>query len=259
MRIQQSVCIPMMKPADVPLESFMEKTTGIGYKAVELWEREDSFSEFLALARKYHLAVSCMTGHASLNAGLNDPAQHERITLELRQSIDIAAESGIPNLICFSGPRRIGLTEEQGIEITARGLARSAAYAEQKGVTLVLELLNSRYDHPAYQCDHATWGLAVVQKVASPSVKLLYDIYHMQIMDGDIVRGISGAIDWIGHFHTGGVPGRNDIDPTNELNYARVCQAIAASSYRGYVAHEYRPLGDVYQSLQTAFTICDQA
>ncbi len=199
-----------------------------------------------------------MTGHASLNSGVNDPAQHERIALELRQSIDIAAENGIPNLICFSGPRRPGLSEAEGIEISARGLAQSAPYAEQKGITLVLELLNSRYDHPGYQCDHAAWGVEVVRKVGSPNVKLLYDIYHMQIMDGDIVRGIVGNIDWIGHFHTGGVPGRNDIDASNELNYARVCQAIAGTTYQGYLAHEYRPSGDVYQSLQTAFKICDQ-
>jgi hydroxypyruvate isomerase len=248
----------MVKPAAMPLEPFVEQVAAIGYQAIELWFREADFDQFLALARKYHLAVSCMTGHASLHSGLNDPAQHERIAKELCESIDIAAEQGIPSIICFSGPRRPGLTEAEGIEITARGLEQSAKYAEKKGITLVLELLNSRYDHPGYQCDHLDWGLAAVQKVASPKVKLLYDIYHMQIMDGDIVRAVTGSIDWIGHFHTAGVPGRHDVDASNELNYARICQAIASTPYQGYVAHEYMPNGEVFESLKTTYRICDQ-
>ena len=259
MRIRQSICIPMVKPASYPLEPFIEQVAAIGYQAVEIWGRDASFPDLLALAAKYHLAVSCMVGHASLPVGLNDPAQHERIERELRESIDVAAGSGVPNLICFSGLRRPGLSEEQGIENTAAGFARIAGYAEQKGVTLVLELLNTRYDHPGYQCDHVTWGAAVCRKLASPRVKLLYDIYHMQIMDGDIVRGIEGHIDLIGHFHTAGVPGRQDIDASNELNYARVCQAIAGTAYSGFIAHEYRPAGDLFTSLRTTYAICNQA
>src|SRR5512135_1737706 len=130
MRIQQSVCIPMMKPVDIPLEPFFERMTAIGFKAVEMWGRDETFPQFLALAQKYHLAVSCMMGHASLDSGLNDLEQHGRILEELRQSIDVAAESAIPNLICFSGPRRPGLSEEQGLQNTVLGFSKIAPLAE---------------------------------------------------------------------------------------------------------------------------------
>jgi hydroxypyruvate isomerase len=259
MRIQQSVCIPMIKPQDAPLEPFIAEVAAMGYTAVEIWGRDETFPEMLRLARKYNLAVPVMVGHASIDSGLNDPDQHARIEQELRQSIDIAADTGVKALICFSGTRRAGLSEEQGLLNTVAGFKRIAPYAEQKNVTLVLELLNSKYDHPAYQADHAAWGVAVCQQVASPRVKLLYDIYHMQIMDGDIVRSVTGAIEHIGHFHTGGVPGRADIDATQEINYAVVCQAIARTDYSGYLAHEYMPAGDVYASLRTAFQICNQS
>jgi hydroxypyruvate isomerase len=259
MRIQQSVCIPMIKPQEIALEPFVAQVAEMGYKAIEIWGPDDTFAEVLRLAHRYNLAIPVMVGHAGIDSGLNDLTQHARIVAELRQSIDIAADSGIKALICFSGTRRPGLSEEVGILNTVVGFKQIAPYAEQKGVTLVLELLNSRYDHPAYQADHAAWGVSVCQQVASPRVKLLYDIYHMQIMDGDIVRSVTGAIDLIGHFHTGGVPGRADIDSTQELNYAAVCQAIARTGYSGYLAHEYRPAGDVYASLRTAFKICDQS
>jgi hydroxypyruvate isomerase len=248
----------MVKPSDVPLEPFIEQVAQIGFPAIELWARDASFPEFAVLAHKYHLAISCMTGHDSLPVGLNDPSQHERIERELRASIDVAAGEGIPNLICFSGNRRPGLSDEEGIAFTAQGFERIAPYAEQKSITLVLELLNSRLDHPGYQCDHSAWGLAVCQRVNSPRVRLLFDIYHMQIMEGDLVQTISDHIDWIGHFHTAGVPGRRDIDGTQEINYARVAQAISQSTYQGYVAHEYRPLGDLYASMRTTFAICNQ-
>ena len=247
MRIKQSVCIPMMKPADTPLEPFIARVAEIGFAAVEIWARDESLPGLMALARRYNLAVSCMIGHASLEVGMNDPDQHARILAELRDSLDVAAGSGIPNLICFSGTRRAGLSDEQGSAHTAACLERIAPYAEQKGVTLVLELLNSRYDHPGYQCDHAAWGEATTRRVNSPRVRLLYDIYHMQIMDGDIVRSIEACLDQIGHFHTGGVPGRNDIDSTNELNYTRICQAIAATPLQRLPGARVPPAGGCHR------------
>jgi hydroxypyruvate isomerase len=133
-----------------------------------------------------------------------------------------------------------------------------APYAEQKGVNLNLELLNSKVDHPGYQCDHTAWGVAVCERVNSPRVKLLYDIYHMQIMEGDVIRTIRDNIKWIGHFHTAGNPGRNDLNDTQELNYAGICRAIAATGYGLYVGHEFRPKGDPIAALHETFAICNQ-
>jgi hydroxypyruvate isomerase len=258
MRIQQSVCYPMIKPAEIPLDVFVGRVAAMGYRAIELWTRDASFDEVVKLARRHGLAIATMSGHDSLAVGLNDPSQHGRIEVELRESIDLAAEAGIPGVICFSGNRREGVSDEEAIAITAEGLRRVAPYAEAKGVNLNLELLNSKVDHPGYQCDHSAWGLAVCEQVDSPRVKLLFDIYHMQIMEGDIIRTIRDNIRWIGHFHTAGVPGRRDFDDTQELNYAGICRAIAESGYNYYVGHEFKPKGDVYEALARAFEICDQ-
>jgi hydroxypyruvate isomerase len=248
----------MMKPQDALLEPFVAAVAEMGYPAIELWGRGDDFLDVVAVARKYGLVIASMVGHSSLGVGLNDAAQHARIEAELRDSIDIAACYGIPGLICFSGNRRPGVSAEESIAITATGLRRIAPYAEAQGVNLNLELLNSKIDHAGYECDHSAWGIAVCQQVASPNVKLLYDIYHMQIMEGDVIRTIKENIRWIGHFHTAGVPGRRDIDDTQELNYGAICRAIADSGYNLYVGHEFRPAGDVAESLRAAFRICDQ-
>jgi hydroxypyruvate isomerase len=132
------------------------------------------------------------------------------------------------------------------------------SYAEEKGINLNIELLNSKVDHDGYQADHAAWGVEVCRRMGSPRVKLLYDIYHMQIMEGDLIRTISENIEWIGHFHTAGNPGRKDLDEDQELNYAAICRAIAASGYQGFVAHEFSPKGDRIEGLRAAFGICDQ-
>ncbi|MGC9347571.1 MAG: hydroxypyruvate isomerase family protein [Anaerolineae bacterium] len=258
MLIKQSVCYPMLKPADIPLADFVAKVADMGFAAIELWARDDDFDRVVALADRYDLTIATMSGHDSLAVGLNDPAQHERIEAELRASIDVAADAGIPGVICFSGNRRDGVSEEEAIAITAEGLSRVAPYAEAKGVNLNMELLNSKVDHAGYQCDHSAWGLAVCKQVNSPNVKLLYDIYHMQIMEGNVIQTIRENIDWIGHFHTAGVPGRRDLDDTQELNYAGICRAIAESGYNLYVGHEFKPKGEVYQALKQAFETCYQ-
>ena len=228
----------------------------MGYVAIELWERGPDFAEVVALAKKHGLAIATMSGHGSL-PGLNDASQHDRIEAELRESIDIAAEVGIPGVICFSGNRRAGISEDASIATTAAGFRRIAPYAEKKGVNLNLELLNSKVDHPGYECDHSAWGIAVCEQVNSPNVKLLFDIYHMQIMEGNIISTIRDNIQWIGHFHTAGVPGRRDFDDTQESNYAGICHAIAESGYNYYVGHEFKPKGNVYEALRKAFAICD--
>lgn len=257
MKIKQSVCLPMMIPADFPLSGTLKAIKALKYSAVEIWKRGDNFPELVALAQKYELAIATMVGHDSIASGFNDPTQHERIEAELSVSIDLAARCRIPGLICFSGNRREGQSEEEAIAATVQGLRRIAPYAERKRVNLNLELLNSKIDHAGYQADHTAWGVAVCEQVNSPQVKLLYDIYHMQIMEGDIIRTIQKSIQWIGHFHTAGIPGRFDIDDTQELNYSAVCRAIAATPYNLFMGHEFIPKGDVMLALEKAYNLCN--
>jgi hydroxypyruvate isomerase len=258
MRIRQSVCYPMVKPRDIPLADFVAIVAGLGFAAIELWARDESFPEVLRLARSHNLAIATMSGHDSLAVGLNDPAQHARIESELRASIDVAADAGIPGIIVFSGNRRPGVSEEEAIAATVVGLQRIAPYAEQRNVNLNMELLNTKVDHPGYQNDSSVWGLRVIKAVNSTHVKLLFDIYHMQIMEGNIIATIRDNIQWIGHFHTAGVPGRRDLDDAQELNYAGICRAIAESGYRFFVGHEFRPKGDVVEALRATYRICNQ-
>jgi len=256
MRIKQSLCLPMFKNVDIGV--LLKAVAEIGYPAVEFWGRPDSFEEQAAKIRSYGLKIASMGGHASKPGGLNQRSEHERIEAELKTSIDIAVKHGIPGVICLSGNRQPGVSEEEAIEITAEGLRRAAPYAEKNGVNLNLELLNSKVNHPGYQCDRTAWGVAVCKRADSPRVKLLHDIYHMQIMEGDVIRTIRDNIQWIGHFHTAGNPGRNDFDDTQELNYAGICRAIAETGYDLYVGHEFKAKGDPIEALRKAFGICDQ-
>lgn len=258
MRIQQSICYPLFMPKEMSLEVLVKTAAEIGYAAIELWSQPADLAEIVALAHRYGLVVASMSGHASLPDGLNKRSNHARITTELKASIDVAAQYGIPGLICFSGNRQPHMTELEAIAAVADGLRLIAPYAEEKGVNLNLELLNSKVDHPGYQCDHTAWGVAVCELVNSPRVKLLYDIYHMAIMEGDLIRNIRENIKWIGHFHTAGNPGRNDLDDTQELNYRGICRAIAATGYELYVGHEFRPKGDPIAALHQTFEICNQ-
>src|SRR5207249_7780031 len=159
-------------------------------------------------------------------------------------------------VITFSGNRR-GLPDDIGLDNTVAGLNRVKKLAEDKGVTICLELLNSKVNHKDYQCDHTAWGVEVIKRVASPRVKLLYDIYHMQIMEGDVIRTIQDNIAHIAHFHTGGVPGRHEIDGTQELNYRPVAEAIDKLGFQGYMAHEFIPVRDPLKSLPEAVDLCD--
>ena len=258
MRIQQSICYPLFKPGDMSLADLFRAAAGIGYAAVELWGRGDDFEEVVALAHGHGLVVVSMVGHTSLADGLNKRSNHDRIEAELTTSIEIAARCHIPGVICFSGNRQPWQSEEDAIEATAAGLRRVTAHAERLGVNLNLELLNSKVDHPGYQCDHTAWGAAVCERVNSPRAKLLFDIYHMQIMEGDLIRTITQNIRWIGHFHTAGNPGRKDMDDYQELNYAGICRAIAGTGYPLYVGHELAPKGDPVEALRQTFAICDQ-
>ena len=249
-RLRQSVCRWTL-PGTLP--EVCQRVRALGLGAIDLLH-EDEWDVARAAG------LSCSMGYASrrdhfIENGFNDPANHAMLIEELNAAIPHAARAGVPNVIAMFGNRR-GRSDEQGIANCALGLARVAPVAEKHGVTVCVELLNSRVDHPDYQGDHSAFGVAVMEKVGSPRVKLLYDIYHMQIMEGDIIRTIGRHGRWIGHFHTGGVPGRHDIDDTQELNYHAVAEAIADGGFEGYLAHEFTAKGEPYAGLAAACRIC---
>jgi hydroxypyruvate isomerase len=250
-RIKQSVCFWGFNRGGVTPEQLIKEAAKIGYASVEMAGRQ-----YWSLIRDNGMRVAITGGHRSLTDGLNKRANHDRIEQELLENMDIAVENDIPGLICFSGNRE-GLPDDEGIEIVAEGLNRVAKAAEEKGINLCMELLNSKVNHPDYQCDHTAWGVEVCKRVNSPRVKLLYDIYHMQIMEGDLIRTITENIQYIGHFHTAGNPGRRDLDEDQEIYYPAVMRAIADSGYDMYVGHEFTPKGDPVEAMRTAFKLCD--
>jgi len=191
----------------------------------------------------------------TIKDGIDEKANHDRIEKSMNEAIDLAAAAGCPNVITLAGSRR-GISYEEGADSCVLLLNRVRAHAEDKGVNICMELLNSKVNHPDYICDHTAWGVGVMKRVNSPHVKLLYDIYHMQIMEGDIVRTVRENIQYIAHFHTGGNPGRHEIDGTQELEYHFVAQAIADLGFIGVIAHEYTPLRDPIASLEQAIEIC---
>jgi len=229
---------------------FLRQARAIGYQGVELLPQE-----LWDAARAADLVIATESV-GKIERGLNRREHHADIEEELKRKLDLAVRYGIPNLIVFSG-NRAGLTDEAGALVTAEGLHRLAPLAETAGVTLILELLNSKVDHIDYQCDHSAWGVLVTTLVNSPSVKLLYDIYHMQIMEGDIIRTIRQIAPHIGHVHTAGNPGRRDLDDTQELCYPPIMAALAETGYAGFVGQEFIPKGDGLAALRSAFQLCN--
>ena len=208
--------------------------------------------------KKYNL-VSTMCNGAELNLvdGFNDIQFHDKLIQRYTDMIPRVAEAGYKNLICFSGSRR-GKTDEEGLNNCVIGLQKLIPLAEKHNITLVMELLNSKVDHKDYQCNRTSWGVELVKRINSNNFKLLYDIYHMQIDEGDVIRTIKNNIQYIAHFHTAGVPGRNEIDGTQELNYPAIMRAIAGTGFKGFVGQEFIPKNqDKLASLQQAITICD--
>ena len=229
----------------------IKEAARFGYKGVEMVDEK-----YWPAIHDAGMQVATLNGHQSLQDGLNKRANHSRIEDEINKKLEIAKKNKVPALICLSG-NRCGLDDYRGMDATADGLLRVKKAAESAGVTLVLELLNSKVDHPDYQCDHTMWGVNVIKRVDSPRVKLLYDIYHMQIMEGDVIRTIRENIQHIGHFHTAGNPGRNDLDADQELNYPAICRAISATGYSGFVGQEFLPKGDPVAALEHAFKQCN--
>jgi len=233
------------------IEELAQECARLGMKGIDLIGEKD-----WPVVQKHGLVPSMVTGGGSIADGLNRKENHDKLEQQMRENIAKAAAAGVPNVITFSGNRR-GQPDAEGLENCVIGLNRVKAFAEEKGVTICLELLNSKVNHKDYQCDHTAWGVEVVKRVNSPRVKLLYDIYHMQIMEGDIIRTIKANIQYIGHFHTAGNPGRHEIDSSQELNYRPIAQAILDAGFTGYLAHEYSPLKDPIESMNRAIEICD--
>ena len=247
-RIKQSLCFWCFKPEDPA--SFFREVAKIGFAAVELVP-----TEFLDDARAAGLVIASR-GAGSLTDGLNRKENHPLIEDQIHEALEQAAQYQIPNVIVFSGSKR-GISDDEGTANIVTGLRRVVPEAEAKGITLVLELLNSKVDHKDYQCDHTACGVRVCELVSSPRVKLLYDIYHMQIMEGDLIRTIRQNIAHIGHIHTAGNPGRQDLDDQQEINYPSIMRAIAEAGYTGYVGHEFRPKGAALEALRAAYALCD--
>jgi hydroxypyruvate isomerase len=233
----------------------LEAAAEIGFAAVELIGEQH-----WAMARECGLQIAAIDGHDSKGCtfGLNHLEHHEVILSQIESNLQLAKKWAIPNLIVFSGNRH-ALSDQEGADNTARGLKQMAQRAEDAGVNLVLELLNSKIDHPDYQCDHTHWGVSVIEMVDSPNVKLLYDVYHMQIMEGDLIRTIQTHHRHFAHYHLGGNPGRHEINAAQEINYPAVLKTIKQTGYTGFIAHEYLPTTNPIISLKEAFEIVAQS
>jgi hydroxypyruvate isomerase len=238
--------------AKIPLDDLCTYSAKIGLKGIDLLQPEE-----YEVPGRYGLV--CTMGYAGggdIKNALNRIENHAAIEAGFRKNIPLAAKAGVPNVITFSG-NRMGMSDDEGARNTVIGLNRLKSIAEDHGVNICMELLNSKVNHKDYMCDHTAWGVGVCEQVNSPRIKLLYDIYHMQIMEGDLTDTIRANAKWLGHFHTGGVPGRHELDDTQEVNWAGVMRGILSTGFTGYVAHEFVPARDPLTSLREAVDICD--
>jgi hydroxypyruvate isomerase len=247
-RLKQSVCRWCYR--DMPLEELAAHAAAMGLVAVDLLDE----AEWPVVA-KHGLICSLGQGICTIPDGLNVKANHAQIEANFRRLLPSAKKHGVPNMICFSGNRR-DVSDEEAWDNCALLLNNVKAQAEDLGVTIVMELLNSKVDHRDYHADRTAFGAAIVDAVGSPRFKLLYDVYHMQIMEGDVIRTIRDHIERIGHFHTAGVPGRHELDDQQELNYRGIARAIADTGFAGWVGHEFVPRRDPTGSLRQAVEVC---
>ena len=233
------------------LDELCKEAVRIGLKGIDLVDSKD-----WPTIQGYGLVPSMTPGAATIPDGYNRLDNHARLTGEMTENLARAAVAGLPNVITFSGNRK-GMPDGEGLANCVTGLNRIKKVAEERGVTVNMELLNSKVNHKDYMCDHTAWGVEVCKRVDSPRVKLLYDIYHMQIMEGDLIRTIRENIAFFGHFHTGGNPGRHEIDGTQEVNWQAVAKAIADTGYQGFLSHEFEPVNKPpIRSLEQAYEIC---
>jgi hydroxypyruvate isomerase len=253
-RINHSAC--RWCYSKIQLEDLCKASKEMGLVALDLLHPNE-----FETVKKHGLVCSMVfnptvDGLGGINKAFNRVEHHDKLVTAYEGHIKATADAGFERLICFSG-NRAGLDDEKGLENCAIGLKRLTAFAEKHKVTLVMELLNSKRSHKDYQCDHTAWGVELVKRVGSERFKLLYDIFHMQIMDGDVCDTIKENHQYFDHYHTGGVPGRAEIDDTQELYYPRIMEAIVATGFKGYVAQEFVPKRDPLASLKQAIGICD--
>ncbi len=247
-RLHQSACKWCYR--DWSVEEMAQHAVKVGLVAVDLLTVDE-----WPIVEKHGLKCSMGSGVNPIPDGPNVKENHKWIEANFRKLLPAAKKHGVPNLICFSGNRR-DISDEEGWDNCAELLTKVMPQAEDLGINVQMELLNSKVNHPDYQCDKTAWGVELCKRVDSPRFKLLYDIYHMQIMEGDVIRVIRDNAKYLGHFHTGGNPGRNEIDQSQELNYGAISKAIADLGYEGYFAHEFIPTRDPLKSLQEAVRIC---
>jgi hydroxypyruvate isomerase len=246
--IKQTIC--RWCYGKIPLEKLCQAAVRLGFKGIDL-VGPDTFPTL----RKYGL-VGTMTSSHTIPKGLNSKENWDECLTKIRKAIDATSEAGFPNVICFSGNRN-GLDPDEGMKNCRDALKQVVGLAEEKNVTICMELLNSKVDHHDYMCDHTSWGVPLVQMVGSERFKLLYDIYHMQIMEGDVIRTIRQHKECFAHYHTGGVPGRHEIDETQELYYPAVIRAIVETGYKGWLGQEFIPAREPLASLAQGGRICD--
>jgi len=247
-RLKQSLC--RWCYSKVPIDELCQTAVKLGVQAIDLVDPK----EWPAVQRA-GLALTVVNGPTTIPDGLNRKENHDAIEKRFRELVDQAVAAKAHSIIVLSGNRR-GMSDEEGLDNTVAGLNRLKKYAEDKQILTVLELLNSKVDHKDYMCDHTLWGVEAMKRVNSPQIKLLYDIYHMQIMEGDVIRTIRDYHDYIGHYHTGGNPGRHELDAIQELNYHAIAKAVADTGFTGYFAHEFIPTRDWRESLKQAVQIC---
>lgn len=250
-RIKQGLCRGALKGIK-DFEEVCKICARLGIKGIDFtgpkdWETMKKYGLVGTLSRPDGMSIA---------KGFNRKENHAELLAGLRKAIEETAAAGFPNVICMSG-NRAGLSDEEGLVTCVAGLKQIAAFAEEKKVNVVIELLNSKRNHKDYQCDHTAWGVELCKRVGSERIKLLYDIYHMQIMEGDVIATIKESIKYIGHIHTAGVPGRHEIDDTQELFYPAIMRGVVESGYQGYVSHEYTPTRDAVTSLEQAVRLCD--
>jgi hydroxypyruvate isomerase len=248
-RIKQSIC--RWCYGSMPLEKLAEAAVKIGYRSIELISPEE-----YKVVKKYGLTCAVLRCASGIKNGLNRKENHDKIVRELLDDIDFGAAEGLPNVLTMSGDRN-GMSDDEGLENCAVGLKRVLKRAEEKKITVLMEGLNTKVDHGGYMYEKTDWGVRLCRIVDSERFKLLYDIYHMQIMEGDVIRTIRKYKDCIGHYHTGGNPGRHEIDETQELNYPAIVKAIIDTGYKGFLGQEFIPTRDPVESLAQGFRICD--
>ena len=252
-RLRQGVCLGVFGGLKLDFEGKCREAARLGAVAIDLQEPEK-----FPILKKYGLIPTMVRGASGIKKGINDKTLHAEIDAKLREVINAAAEAGSPNVIILAGDRQ-GISDEQGMDNCLLFLNNVKKLAEDKGVTICMELLNSKVNHPGYMCDKTAWGVELCKRVNSPRFKLLYDIYHMQIMEGDVIRTIQQNFQYIDHFHTAGNPGRHEFDDSQEMNYTGICKAIADLGFKGVISHEYSPSKgkDPIETLDKMMRLCE--